>query len=176
MISTPNTSLSIDKVLPFLRMTVEPDAARESFSKAMPCADVVSDDFLRPALLDQVLKELPNPEAIKRKQCDNERELRLASATRSPFEPFTRLLLYHLNCAAFPNVVDNVACLANLICNPRFDDAGLHENPGGGKLGGHADFNNHPHCGLDRCLNLLLYLPRTGARNTTVIWSWGVAT
>jgi hypothetical protein len=48
----------------------------------------------------------------------------------------------------------------NLIPDPRFEGGGLHQIVRGGKLGVHADFNKHRDFGLDRRLNLLLYLNR----------------
>jgi hypothetical protein len=45
-----------------------------------------------------------------------------------------------------------------LIPDPRFDGGGLHQIVRGGKLGIHSDFNKHEAYGLDRRLNLLLYL------------------
>jgi hypothetical protein len=45
-----------------------------------------------------------------------------------------------------------------LISDPCFEGGGLHQIPRGGKLGIHADFNKHRRFGLDRRLNVILYL------------------
>jgi hypothetical protein len=51
-----------------------------------------------------------------------------------------------------------VTGIDNLIPDPSFEGGGLHQIVPGGKLGVHTDFNKHRDFGLDRRLNLLLYL------------------
>ena len=88
----------------------------------------------------------------------NEREIKLASAAESRFGPATRLLLYHLNSITFLDFLSEVTAIPDLLSDPCFDGGGLHQIVRGGKLGVHADFNKHPRYGLDRRLNLLIYL------------------
>jgi hypothetical protein len=68
------------------------------------------------------------------------------------------LLLYHLNSITFLEFLSAVTGIPNLISDPSFEGGGLHQIVRGGKLGIHADFNRHRNYGLDRRLNLLLYL------------------
>lgn len=129
-----------------------------SYTNAKPFPHVVFDNFFDPALLDLVLSEFPKPGEIRWQRFDNEREIKLASASESSFGPTTRLLLYHLNSITFLEFLSSVTGIANLIPDPCFDGGGLHQIVRGGKLAIHADFNKHPRYGLDRRLNLLLYL------------------
>jgi len=133
-------------------------SASVSYRSAKPYAHVVFDNFFDPALLELVLSEFPEPDEIKWQQFDNEQEIKLASASESSFGPTTRLLLYHLNSITFLEFLSTVTGIANLIPDPCFDGGGLHQIVRGGKLAVHADFNKHPRYGLDRRLNLLLYL------------------
>lgn len=111
-----------------------------------------------PALIDRVLSEFPKPGEIRWKLFDNEREIKLASASESSFGPITRRLLYYLNSITFLEFLSSVTGIANLIPDPCFDGGGLHQIVRGGKLGIHSDFNKHPRYGLDRRHNLLHYL------------------
>jgi hypothetical protein len=60
----------------------------------------------------------------------------------------------------FLQFLSEVTGIPNLISDPGFEGGGLHQIIRGGKLGVHADFNRHRDFGLDRRLNLLLYLNR----------------
>lgn len=158
MNSVQSTRLTLGSFLPLSRMTEIAQSARESYANAKPFPHIVLDDFLAPALLDDVLSEFPKPGEIAWQRFDNERERKLASASESSFGPTTRLLLYHLNSITFLEFLTSITGIANLIPDPCFDGGGLHQIVRGGKLGIHADFNKHPRYGLDRRLNLLLYL------------------
>ena len=158
MNSLSDRSLSIEAFLPLFRMAEIAESSRTSYAGAKPFPHVVFDDFFDPALLDLVLAEFPKPGEIKWKRFDNEREIKLASAAESSFGPATRLLLYHLNSITFLEFLGSVTGIANLIPDPCFEGGGLHQIVRGGKLGIHADFNKHTRYGLDRRLNLLLYL------------------
>jgi hypothetical protein len=153
-------SLTLDSFLPLSRMAQLAQSAHASYASAKPFPHVVFDDFFDPALLERVLSEFPPPGAIKWQRFDNEKEIKLASASESSFGPATRLLLYHLNSITFLEFLGRVTGIANLIPDPCFDGGGLHQIVPGGKLAVHADFNKHPRYGLDRRLNMLVYLNR----------------
>jgi 2OG-Fe(II) oxygenase superfamily len=158
MNSIPNISLSLGSFLPLSRMAEIAKSSYTSYTNAQPFPHVVIDNFFDPALLDLVLSEFPKPGEIKWQRFNNEREIKLASASESSFGPTTRLLLYHPNSITFLEFLSNVTGIANLIPDPCFDGGGLHQIVRGGKLAVHADFNKHPRYGLDRRLNVLLYL------------------
>src|SRR5919106_858626 len=145
-------SLTLDSFLPLSRMAQLAQSAHASYASAKPFPHVVFDDFFDPALLERVLSEFPPPGAIKWQRFDNEKEIKLASASESSFGPATRLLLYHLNSITFLEFLGRVTGIANLIPDPCFDGGGLHQIVPGGKLAVHADFNKHPRYGLDRRL------------------------
>ena len=156
--SVQGTSLSLGSFLPLSRMAEVAKSAHGSYANAKPFPYVVIDDFFDPTLLEQVLSEFPKPGEIPWQRYANERELKLASASEASFGPITRLLLYHLNSITFLEFLSGVTGISNLIADPCFDGGGLHQIVRGGKLGIHADFNKHPRYGLDRRLNVLLYL------------------
>src|ERR1700678_3035061 len=150
--------LSIRSFLPLSRMSEIAESTRLAYASAKPFPHFVVENFFDPALVDQVLTEFPKPGEIKWQTFDNEQEIKLASASESSFGSVTRLLLYHLNSITFLEFLSRVTGIDNLISDPGFEGGGLHQIVRGGKLGVHADFNKHPQYGLDRRLNLLLYL------------------
>jgi hypothetical protein len=150
--------LTLESFLPLKRMNALAQSAYSDYVSARPFPHIVLDDFFDPALLELVLEEFPKPDAIRWQKFDNPQEMKLASSTEASFGSATRLLLYHLNCATFLEFLSAITGVDNLIPDPRFEGGGLHQIVPGGKLGVHADFNKHRDLGLDRRLNLLLYL------------------
>lgn len=151
-------NLTIEAFLPLRRMKEVAEDAHRRYLNAKPFPHVVFDDFFDPALLDQVVEEFPKPNAIRWQSFDSPQEIKLASATESTFGPATRLLMYHLNSITFLEFLSQVTGIDNLIPDPRFEGGGMHQIVRGGKLGVHADFNKHRQYGLDRRLNMLVYL------------------
>jgi Rps23 Pro-64 3,4-dihydroxylase Tpa1-like proline 4-hydroxylase len=150
--------LTIESFLPLKRMNALAQSAHADYVSARPFPHIVLDNFFDPALLELILEEFPKPDAIRWQKFDNPQEMKLASSTEASFGSATRLLLYHLNSATFLEFLSAVTGIDNLIPDPRFEGGGLHQIVRGGKLGVHADFNKHRDFGLDRRLNLLLYL------------------
>jgi hypothetical protein len=152
------TDFTIESFLPLQRMQDLMKTAPAEYAAAKPYPHVVFDNFFDPKLIDQVLAEFPKPKEINWQKFDNGAEIKLASAAEASFGAMTRLFLYHLNSITFLEFLSRVTGIDNLISDPRFDGGGLHQIVPGGKLGVHADFNKHRNFGLDRRLNLLLYL------------------
>ena len=152
------SGLTLDFFLPLRRMQEAAGTAQAAYVNAQPFPHVVFDDFFDPQVLELVLAEFPRPGSIPWQRFDDEREIKLASAAEASFGPVTRLLLYHLNSATFLEFLSAVTGIPHLIPDPGFEGGGLHQIVRGGKLGIHADFNKHRTYGLDRRLNLLLYL------------------
>lgn len=150
--------LTIESFLPLARMNEIAQSAHVTYVNAKPYPHVVFDNFFDPALVESILEEFPKPESIRWQKFDNAQEIKLASSVEASFGPTTRLLLYHLNSATFLQFLTTVTGIDNLISDPLFEGGGLHQIVPGGKLGVHADFNKHRNFGLDRRLNLLLYL------------------
>jgi hypothetical protein len=159
------SELTIESFLPLSRMNALTESAHSSYLNARPFPHVVFDDFFDPSLLELVLAEFPKPGEIRWQRFDNAHEIKLASAAEASFGPATRLLLYHLNSATFLEFLSTVTGIKNLIADPGFAGGGLHQIMPGGKLGIHVDFNKHKDYGLDRRLNLLLYLNKDWKEN-----------
>jgi hypothetical protein len=132
----------------------------DEYVSAKPFPHVVIDDFLPPHVLDEVLEEFPSPgqDAWMRFESDTERKL--ASREDTPLGEATRHLLGELNSAAFIDFLETMTGINGLVPDPHFEGGGLHQIQPGGHLNVHVDFNRHPRTGLDRRLNVLIYLNR----------------
>jgi len=154
----PTEQLTIGYFLPLTRMQELAQSARSSYVTAKPFPHIVIDNFFDTAILDAVLEEFPKPRQIAWRKFDSRQEIKLESRAEASFGAATRLLLYHLNSKTFLEFLSAVTGIDNLISDPSFEGGGLHQIERGGKLGIHADFNKHGVYGLDRRLNMLVYL------------------
>ncbi|MDQ1519238.1 MAG: hypothetical protein QOI55_311 [Actinomycetota bacterium] len=145
-----------------LSTDVPRDAARQlhdTYVHATPFPHIVIDDFTDTALLDRVISEFPSSDDMGI-QFDAPQEVKSAEQSWARMGPATRELLTMTSCAPFLAMLEDLTGIQALIPDPLFEGGGLHQIRRGGKLGVHADFNKHLIYGLDRRLNLLLYLNR----------------
>ncbi|HEY9896375.1 MAG TPA: 2OG-Fe(II) oxygenase [Candidatus Sericytochromatia bacterium] len=133
---------------------------REAYATASPFPHVVIDNFLPEALLEEVLKEFPNPKQIDWQTFQTPAEKKLASRHEQQMGDATRLLLYSLNSSTFITFLEILTGIDGVLPDPHFEGGGLHQIERGGFLKMHVDFNHHKKLRLDRRLNFLLYLNR----------------
>jgi hypothetical protein len=118
------------------------------------------DDFLPEQVLDDVLVEFPSPQGADWFAFDSPLERKLASNDGATMGPATRHLLGELNSGVFIDFLERLTGIEGLVPDPGFVGGGLHQIERGGHLKVHADFNRHPRTGLERRLNVLVYLNR----------------
>lgn len=70
----------------------------------------------------------------------------------------TRRLFHELNSASFVRFLETLTGITGLVPDPHYLGGGLHLIPTGGWLDVHADFSRHDGLGLDRRLNVIVYL------------------
>lgn len=132
-----------------------------------PFAHIVLDDFVPQSTLEKLLVEYPydqqstlwNDASYKnnatgeyvQKDKRNIRDLLRMPATY-------RQLIWELNSKYFLDFLSKLSAISQLIPDPLLRGAGIHQIGRGGFLKIHADFTAHRDFGLDRRLNLLLYL------------------
>jgi Rps23 Pro-64 3,4-dihydroxylase Tpa1-like proline 4-hydroxylase len=131
---------------------------REAYATASPFPHVVIDNFLPETLLEEVLKEFPNPKQIDWQTFQTPAEKKLASRHEQQMGDATRLLLYNLNSSTFITFLEILTGIDGILPDPHFEGGGLHQIERGGFLKMHVDFNHHKKLRLDRRLNFLLYL------------------
>lgn len=124
------------------------------YKNTKPFPHVVIRNAFSEEILNKALKEFEISEGVS---FDKKFEKKLASKGESFGDSTTRLLRF-LNSEPFINFLEKTTSIKNLIPDPHFEGGGLHEIKRGGFLGIHKDFNKHKRTGLDRRLNVLIYL------------------
>lgn len=131
---------------------------RRSYVNATPYPHIVLEDFLPESVLQRVDSEFP---ARQRGKFNHEQSrLKTAYQTEMIQSSFITNLLSALNSSQFLGFLENLTGIKQLISDPHYAGAGLHESARGGHLSIHADFNVHPTLPLRRRLNLILFLNR----------------
>lgn len=131
---------------------------REKYSTAAPFPHIYLDKVFPEQALETVLEEFPAPGQIHWQQFNNNKELKLASKNEEEFGDFTRHFIHMLNSRPFIEFLETLTGIKGLLPDPFLEGGGLHMIKRGGMLKVHADFNKHPVTGLDRRLNVLIYL------------------
>lgn len=142
------------------RLSAIAAAGADRYCAAVPFPHALIDDFLLEPVLDQVLAEFPRPDVANWWRFEGEKERKLASTDESIMGPATRSLLAQLNGPAFIDFLQDLTGIPGLVPDPHLFGGGLHQIERGGYLDVHADFNLHPVTGLERRLNVLVYLNR----------------
>jgi hypothetical protein len=133
---------------------------REEYMNAAPFPNIYFDNFFNEDALSQVLSEFPeigkSADDIK---FNSPNENKLATRGEHRFQNVTKEFVHFLNSQPFLEFLQNLSGIEQtLIPDPYFEGGGFHEIKPGGYLKMHVDFHKHKHTGLDRRLNVLVYL------------------
>lgn len=133
----------------------------ERYRSAQPFPHIVVDEFFLPEGLGRVHDEFPCLDAAHGiKRFNDPNQLKLASSGEAQFGAHTRAFMHYLNSLPFLEFLGGLSGIRALCPDPYFEGGGLHEIKSGGHLKIHADFNKHRLTGLNRRLNVLIYLNR----------------
>lgn len=131
-----------------------------AYQTAEPFSNIVLDNFLDEETLHTVLDEFPDlsrSSAVNR--FDNHNEKKYGGRGEQVFGPHTRALMHFMNSEPIIRFLQELTGIREtLIPDPYFVGGGCHEIKSGGLLKVHADFNKHEMTGLDRRVNLIIYL------------------
>lgn len=147
----------LTQTAPPVRSTISFDALVPEFLAAEPFPNIVMDDFLTPEIAATVAGEFPAFDGPLWNEYNNAIEVKKACNHWDRFPAATYKLLTYLNSPEF------VAEMSKLAGQPLYSDPGLHgggwhSHATGGKLNTHLDYSIHPKVGLERRLNLIIYL------------------
>lgn len=141
------------------------DECRGQFHAATPFPHIVLDNFLPaeayrsvvaafPAAGDPIWKKPENPHTqgklVTRRGPDDLKE--------SLYRDDARQILHEFNSGLFLRFLSILTGIRDLVSDPYFIEGGFHCSENGGYLDIHADFSHHDALGLERRLNVLLYL------------------
>ncbi|GGF27639.1 2OG-Fe(II) oxygenase [Echinicola rosea] len=134
--------------------------SKEEFKKGNPFPHLILDDFLDETFAQKLSAEFPLIGDNGLFQYDNPLELKSALNDWNKFPQHTYTFFRHL-CS--DKVVNHFSELVGvqLFADPGLHGGGWHLHQNGGRLNPHLDYNIHPKVGLQRKLNLIIYLPET---------------
>ena len=151
---------TVSSMLPLDRLTRERDKLRAFYEAAKPYPHIIMDGFFDPSVLDRAVAEFPTPDQRDWSRFDTDSEIKETSRGIANLSPFVQMLLLQLCSEPFLQQIRYITGINDLIWDPMYFGAGLHESPRGGWLNVHADWTGHAHLPLKRRLNLILYLNR----------------
>jgi len=141
------------------------EAMKRRFTEAQPFSYITMDEFIRPDKLEEIHKEIKNmtednwlshQDPMANEMIFQKKKMGLNKPEWLPSKAANIMHLF--NSQRMLHYLEELTGITDLIADPDFTGGGLHRTKTGGKLSVHADFNIHPHTGLHRRLNVLLYL------------------
>lgn len=130
----------------------------DEYISAKPFPHIIIDDFCSPEILKKCLEFFPEQPDPASRSFEREQERFKTSYNPDFLPPQLRSFFYSLNSRPFIKFLENLTGVKGLIPDPYFLGGGFHQTTQGGHLSVHADFNFHRVMGLERRLNILIYL------------------
>ena len=131
----------------------------QEYKSADPFPSIVFREFFDATYLDTILSEFPDLSNQESEKYENKRESKLQGKGELFFGEETKRFMHFMNSHPFLNFLQVLTGIEEpLIGDPYFIGGGQHETKKGGFLKIHADFNKHKTIGLDRRINVLVYL------------------
>ena len=149
------------------RLRDESEFLRQSYIQARPYPHLVIDDLFTLEILERLVAEFPQAENRDWLIWDTKHELKTISRGIDRLSTFTQMFCLWLNCRDVIEAIESIVGINNLVGDPLFHGAGLHEMYRNGWLEMHADYTRHYSLPLMRRFNLLIYLNQDWNR------SWG---
>lgn len=153
-------------LLDYARLNALAERLSAAFIGASPYPHIVIDDFIDIDLVRQLVAEIPENSQYKPRKDVGDI---MASGNPAQFKKdflsmeiatgrLTRQLYWELNSEEFLGFLQKLTGIDYLLPDPYLFGGGIHETRTGGFLVLHADFNKQKELGLDRRLNIILYL------------------
>lgn len=131
------------------------------YLSAAPFPSIWFDNFFNADKLRQVLAEFPNLDGSRKNEVHytNPNEAKFASKGEYRFGELTKEFMHFLNSQPMLEFLQNLTGIKEtLVPDPYFEGGGCHQIKQGGFLKVHVDFHKHKTMGLDRRVNVLVYL------------------
>lgn len=138
----------------------ESQSLKQSYLSAKPYSHLVIDDLFAPELLDRLVAEFPDRQRRDWLVWDTNNELKTTSRGIAGLSTFTQMFSLWLNSQDVISAIEAIVGIDNLVGDPQFHGAGLHEMYRDGWLQMHADYTKHFSLPLMRRINILIYLNR----------------
>ena len=131
--------------------------AFSTYKNATPFDHCVVEDFLPTALAQQVESEFLDYNSDSWFSYVNAIEVKKQNKDWGLFPKYTYQLFYYLNSSEFVEILSNLVGV-KLYSDPGLHGGGWHIHGPGGILNPHLDYSLHPKLGLQRKINIIIYL------------------
>ena len=154
--------MSYENILSKNFRNLEEIAQKEKFNykNAKPFPNITINNFFKNDFLNTILEEFPDLSKLEQSQSYNAKnEIKFSNKNYNIFPTNIKYFIDFLNSDTFLSFLQNITSIKEkLVADPELEGGGLHEIKKGGVLKVHTDFNQHPTLGLDRRINVLIYL------------------
>ncbi|MCI0673179.1 MAG: 2OG-Fe(II) oxygenase [Myxococcaceae bacterium] len=135
------------------------ESRRQDYAAARPFPHTIIPAFVAdPWPLYRAMEDFPQVWQQDLYRYDNALERKLAQDQLTRLKPAVAHVLQDMNGPHFLRFLERLTSISGLIPDPYYRGGGAHLIQPGGKLDVHVDYNVHPHLGLHRRVNALLYL------------------
>jgi hypothetical protein len=136
---------------------VDFEALVEPFRAAAPFNHVVINNFFEPQIARGLAEEFPSFDSNIWVEYNNAIEIKKVCNSWEKFPRLTYSIFAYLNS---PEFVAKMSILVGekLYPDPGLNGGGWHTHKAGGKLNTHLDYSLHPKLGLERRINLIVYV------------------
>jgi len=135
------------------------DEFHAEFEGAKPFRHVIIDDFLRPEVADEMLRDFPTVEDPSKLLNEfGAPGLKSAISDVRSLPPVYVDVDDYIQSGEFLRAMERITGIPDLRYDPWYYGAGTHENLHGAGLDAHYDFNIHPKTAYHRRLNAIVYL------------------
>lgn len=135
----------------------ELDALGKNFRDSSPFNHLILDDFLGHEDAIQIASEFPEFEDPAWYSYNNPLEIKKASNNWNIFKKKTYQFFYHVLSPQFTEKLSTILGV-KLYPDVGLHGGGFHTHKAGGKLNPHLDYSIHPKLGLQRRVNLIIYI------------------
>jgi len=133
--------------------------ASQDYGADPPFDHVVIDNFFVPEVAKALADEFPDFDSTVWHGYDNAIEIKKVCNNWNVFPPLTYSVVSALNSDEFLELLaQTILPSQRLYSDPGLNGGGWHSHRRGGKLDTHLDYSLHPKLGLQRKVNLIVYL------------------
>ena len=150
----PNTTIT--EIIDIKKLEATKDALRNEFQARTPFRWLVMENFLTPQAAQAIYDEYPK---VDQTWVDTN-GLHQKNKWTKPAEPGSLAGAFYeeVNSPAFRTLLEEITGIEDILPDSDLFGAGYHQILDGGFLDVHVDFNKHEGTGLDRRMNLIVYL------------------
>lgn len=143
-----------------INAAVDTETWQSSFVAAKPFNHLVIDNFFRPEVANALAADFPEFDSPLWYSYDNAIENKRALNAWDRFPKSTYSVFSLLNSVEFLQLMEKSTGIEGLKPDVGLHGGGWHAHGRGGKLNVHLDYSIHPKLGLERRLNLIVYLTK----------------